>query len=575
MNKKCRLRHVGTGMYLKLDPTNNETPVFLEHASLVDPEKPELGYHNDQHMVFSVSPRLKSHTTLEIKENAQCKIFDVTGRQLLTIFSDKPGSERAIRAAAEDLMVPGMLPGVFRLQVFRKYSKVRLNSLSIGQTIKIFHSESEGYLMACGNADDQSLVVDTSHSKRDHSRHLFHVVNPDLDRRAYGGYVRTGDLFRLYNFASNRFLALAADTHFGRSRSSYKLVDRSESQMAESHFMLQEHNVLPGKPTEIGRFYMILSVRHPFVEAMELLVTLRAAISATGPGQIDAAELKQLATGNDNENRVYYTKFAVVVDTLLKRAQKLAPEDASRLSNQKQLLWTAILASLAHTEEQEFLMVGTFVKLCLGHAQLGWPQDGFEQGFAADYVPGELQMQVKEDHYVECQMRDQGMEARPVYDRKTPMQLIEAVRSDSDSRSDYDVFRLELVDSRSVQDVALVSSMVFYIDQMSHTARRAGVEDLTNTITAEHFHQHLHNAGAAPAQGDGRNRKFSHAVRRRMSVSAAGGLAPESPSGEVAGLVVSTWKASDSARTVVHDHFEKTLVALARLLEFCDIDVTR
>ena len=67
VHKKCRLRHVGTGMFLKLDTTNNESPVFLEHPRLIDPSRPQLGHRNDSQMVFSVLPRLKSHTSPEIR----------------------------------------------------------------------------------------------------------------------------------------------------------------------------------------------------------------------------------------------------------------------------------------------------------------------------------------------------------------------------------------------------------------------------------------------------------------------------------------------------------------------------
>ena len=135
-HKKCRLRHVGTGLFLKFDPTNNECPVSLEHSGLIDPSRPELGFRNDSQMVFSVSPRLKSHTSLGIKESAQVQIFDVTGRCLLTLVTH--GGSVSIQAGAENALAAGTKPGVFRISVFRKYSDSHRNTLCIGQVRCMF-----------------------------------------------------------------------------------------------------------------------------------------------------------------------------------------------------------------------------------------------------------------------------------------------------------------------------------------------------------------------------------------------------------------------------------------------------
>ena len=101
------------------------------------------------------------------------------------------------------------------------------------------------------DGQDEHLVVDTDSKDEDQCQHLFHVVNPDLGRMANGGYVRTGQIIRLYNFAAQKFLTLDRTGNGQRGRARYKFCDRSEAQMAESHFIFRQMDVREGEPVRI------------------------------------------------------------------------------------------------------------------------------------------------------------------------------------------------------------------------------------------------------------------------------------------------------------------------------------
>ena len=494
---------------------------------------------------------------LRLRESAQVQIFDVTARLQLTL-ETLPDGERSIRAGTEGLLAPGTQPAHFRLQVFRKYSASRLNSLSIGQTIRMFHSESEGYLATCGtDGQGQYLVVDTeSTDGADHCHHLFHVVNPDLGRRASGGYIRTGDLFRLYNFTSQAFLALDR-TGGPRGGARYKLCGRHESQMAESHFMLQQLNVRKGEPVEIGSFYMIVSIRHAFVEAMGLLEILQKVLASNAAGNtLDRWELTQLASGSTLENRIYAPKFHLIVDTAVSRALQHSSEDCVRLSSKKDLLWEAILASLQIDKGLEYIEMNALMTLIWGRQPLQWPSGtgqgtgSFRPNFANHYIPAELQMQVRPNTFIQSIMTADGVEAAVSGDRTTK-QLTQAVRIEgSGLESDSDLFRFDVVPNSFAQHVAHVSSMVFYIQQMACTTQE--VHNLKDFAKGDAFDSHDFESRVDTAMSADDDRTSKAKLKSVFSLIKAS----------------TNLHHKDSHHATVRDHLEQTEIAVSRLCQF-------
>eukprot|EP01050_Picozoa_sp_SAG11_P020260 SAG11_NODE_3385_length_2481_cov_2.969773_2_plen_333_part_00 len=105
---------------------------------------------------------------------------------------------------------------VFQLRLFRPYDARAAKRLELGSSIRLFHAEQDRFLTACDPCQNEEKHVALQENTKNlrlrgrvyNSNRLFVVMNADVNRQGLGGWVRGGDVFRLYNLATDRYLAL-------------------------------------------------------------------------------------------------------------------------------------------------------------------------------------------------------------------------------------------------------------------------------------------------------------------------------------------------------------------------------
>lgn len=232
--QRFRLRHIGTNHYVCFDPTEVANPLCLQDQASDSPER-------DAKLLLSFGSVLKTKSsTAPINGNDQVKLVANGNRALhfqvnpATMQGEVHHTEHRLESEHRDIHATKSSAGsrlcsVCRIQAFHKYnpSEAELQPTHaracIGTTVRVFHSEDESYLAACGSADlkiqpggkQPGLVKRTdgsmSHCSNDvvhSSNEVFVIVNSDLSRRHLGGVLRSGDVYRLYNLASAKYLAL-------------------------------------------------------------------------------------------------------------------------------------------------------------------------------------------------------------------------------------------------------------------------------------------------------------------------------------------------------------------------------
>lgn len=93
-----------------------------------------------------------------------------------------------------------------------EHNESNLESVAIGDVIRLCHSETEGFLCAAGDKKDKRVCVHTLEEGERNSNQLFVVANPDPSRRDCGAFLESGDTFRLVNLATSLYLAVRLDS---------------------------------------------------------------------------------------------------------------------------------------------------------------------------------------------------------------------------------------------------------------------------------------------------------------------------------------------------------------------------
>ena len=160
-------------------------------------------------------------------------------------------------------------------------------------------------------------------------------------------------------------------------------------------------------------------------------------------------------------------------------------------------------------------------------------------------------LQVRHNTFIQCTMAADGVEARISVDRTT-RQLTEAVHIEANGLySDYDLFRCVPVANAFAQNVAHVSSMVFYIQQMART-----LSEVSNINMLKNLMGTADVAGLM--EGDTSDRVNEHKTRAKLQ-------------GAVSLLrSMKRLAAGNSQQATVHDHLEQMMVGVRRLIHFCD-----
>ena len=313
---RLRLKHCGSGNWLMIDMEKRASrnplcaTAFLSSSKSLNPTPqraearmriiPKLKSTNEARSVAGndiiklefVNNHFLNVTFAETRESVSCELNGLPSLK---------GTSKTLRESASN-------DSCFSVTRFHQAPLHTESSVRIGDVVRIYHAENEGFLTAAGSREDKKVCVHHE-SKRaangemesGDSNRLFVVTNPSLMRREYGGVLKPswkdepGDCFRLLNLASSMYLTIDSQVKYGSNGtpfSSMRLCQRDDHDMSRSYFKLidleddeKSHESIDAK---FGSYYCLASAHNGPMSQVQVSA-MRVGVTVGNKGMVAKA----------------------------------------------------------------------------------------------------------------------------------------------------------------------------------------------------------------------------------------------------------------------------------------------